>query len=149
MTTSLHLCGADDLDRLLPLVEAFHAEHGSGRGGEQLAPGLSALLAGAPQGAIYLLGPRRAPVGYAALGFGWDLAQGGLTATLSEIYVRPAVRGRGIATEAQASLVGTMRKAGVAAFQVALNPTSGSAHNLFKRMGFADAPRASVLTAAL
>ena len=100
MSAHLTLGAPEHLDKLVALVTAFHAEAGIEMSDEQRRRGLAPLLDGIPHGAAYLIGPPRAPIGYVVICFGWSVEFGGLDAIIDEIYVRPAVRGRGIATEA-------------------------------------------------
>lgn len=96
----LHLANAGDIEQLLPLVAAFHAEKDTDTASVDPRDAVLPLLDGSPHGAIWLIGPRRAPVGYVAVSFGWSLEYGGVRAMVDEIYVRHAVRGRGMGFEA-------------------------------------------------
>ena len=73
------------------------------------------LLEGSPHGAVYLIGPARAPIGYAIVSFGWSVEFGGLDGFVDELYLRPAVRRRGIATEALLALGQRLGAAGMTA----------------------------------
>ncbi len=111
---SLHLAQAEDFDRLIALAHAHHEELGQDSTPEALAAALEPLLTGVPHGAAWLIGPRRAPVGYVAVSFGWCIAHGGLEARVDELFIRPAVRGRGMAREALLALGKALRDGGVA-----------------------------------
>ena len=73
MKAALHLAQTPDADRLEALVAACHAETGITQTEEERRAALLPLLEGSPHGAIYLIGPARAPVGYIVLTFGWSL----------------------------------------------------------------------------
>lgn len=115
---SLHLAGEGDADKLLPLVAGFHAEMGFDTDAEAQAAAVAPLLAGSPHGAIWLIGPRRAPVGYIVITFGWSVEFGGLDAFVDELYIRPAVRGRGMGAEALNGIAKAMKDAGVRALHL-------------------------------
>ena len=115
---SLHLATSEDLDRLLPLVAALHAEMHFGTDAEHQNAAVLPLLEGSPHGAIWLIGPRRAPVGYIAVTFGWSIEYGGLDAIVDELYVRPAVRRRGMGFDALDGIAKAMRDAGVKALHL-------------------------------
>lgn len=135
----LHLAGPEDLDRLLPMVAACHGELGLDTSeGERLAA-LSPLLAGSPLGAAYLIGPRRAPVGYLALSFGWSLAHGGVDCALRDIWVRPPVRRRGLATEALSALLPALAEGGVCAISLE-TAASAPESRFYQRLGFRARP---------
>ena len=85
MTAALRLARPDDLDRLMTLVSAFHAEEGIEQDADQLREALLPLLEGIPHGCIYLIGPGRAPLGYIILTFGWSVEFGGMDGFVDEI----------------------------------------------------------------
>ncbi|MBE9638088.1 GNAT family N-acetyltransferase [Salipiger mangrovisoli] len=115
---SLHLAGADDLERLLPMVVSLQAERQQQPDEALITAALTPLLEGAPQGAAWLIGPRKAPVGYVVVSFGWSLESGGMTGTIDQIYIRPAVRSRGMGSEALFQLTQALRQGGVTALQM-------------------------------
>ena len=90
---SLHLATPDDAEKLLPLVAAFHNEAKYDTDLEHRSQAIAPLLEGIPHGAIWLIGPRKAPVGYIVVTFGWSVEFGGLDAIVDEIYIRPACAG--------------------------------------------------------
>ncbi|MGJ8618384.1 MAG: GNAT family N-acetyltransferase, partial [Sulfitobacter sp.] len=104
MSAALTLAKPEHLDRLIALVTAFHAEEGIEMKDEARGAGVAPLLDGIPHGAAYLIGPPRAPIGYIVITFGWSVEFGGLDAIIDELYIRPGVRGRGIASEALIAL---------------------------------------------
>lgn len=133
---SLHLAGEADADRLLPLVAAFHTEMGYGTDTDHRATAISPLLQGSPHGAAWLIGPRRAPVGYIVLTFGWSVEFGGLDAIVDELYVRPAVRGRGMGLEALDGIAKAMREAGVRALHLEVDREDERAQRFYGRARF-------------
>lgn len=136
MSTALHLAKPDDLDRLAALVTAFHAEEGLESTDETRRAAIAPLLDGIPHGAAYLIGPSRAPMGYVIVTFGWSLEMGGMDAFVDEIYLRPAVRGRGIASEILISLPKALAQAGVRALHLEVDRDNEAAARLYTRAGF-------------
>ena len=132
----LHIAGPDDLERLLPMVAGFQDHIGQPRNAEALEQALSPLLEGTPLGVVYLIGPRRAPVGYIALSFGWSIGFGGLEARISQFWVRTAVRGRGMGGDVLLALVPALAKHGLAAISLELPESDVRAQNLYLRRGF-------------
>ncbi|MFX0541137.1 GNAT family N-acetyltransferase [Roseovarius sp. S4756] len=134
--TALTLAKPDDIDRLMPLVTAFHAEEGitldEGRRREAILP----LLEGSPHGAIYIVGPPRAPIGYAAVSFGWSLEYGGLDGFIDEIYIRPGVRGRGIGSEVLNALPKALGAAGMKAIHLEVHEKNAKARTLYTALHF-------------
>lgn len=136
MSAALHLAGPADLDRLCALVAAFHAEEGLDSDEAQRRDALAPLLEGIPHGAAYLIGPARAPVGYLVVSFGWSVEFGGLDAMIDELYIRPPVRGRGIATEVLAALPRALAAGGVRAMHLEVDRENETAARLYGRVGF-------------
>jgi len=135
MSARLTLCGPDALDRIDPMVAAFHAEMGYESAPEHRRAAIAPLLDGSPYGAVYLIGPSRAPVGYLVVTFSWSIEFGGMEALLDEIWIRPAVRGRGMAPEAVEALLKALGSAGIVA--VSLEAEHGSkAARLYQRLRF-------------
>ncbi len=136
MSAALHLAGPEDLDRLAALVADFHAEEGLPGSDATRRAALSPLVEGIPHGAAYLIGPARAPIGYVIVTFGWSVEFGGLDAIIDEIYLRRAVRNRGIASEALISLPRALARAGVKALHLEVDRENASARKLYARAGF-------------
>lgn len=136
MTTAIHLCTPDDEAALVALVARFHDEFARGVDPVKRAAAIAPLLEGSPYGAAYLLGPRNAPVGYILVTFGWSVELGGMKSWIDEIYVRPNVRGRGIATEVLSAIARMLKSAGVSVIDIEIDRAETDADRLFARAGF-------------
>lgn len=136
MSAALHLARPDDINRVLALVAAFHAEQGIESTDEARHAALMPLLEGIPHGCIYLIGPARAPLGYVVVTFGWSVEFGGMDAFVDEIYIRPAVRGRGIASEVLIELPKALAAAGLTALHLEVDRENETAQRLYTRTGF-------------
>lgn len=134
--TALTLARPDDLERLLPLVAACHAETGIAQEASLRRSALLPLLEGSPHGAIYLVGPARAPIGYVVLSFGWSVEFAGRDGYVDELYIRPAVRGRGIATEVMSALPRTLAAAGLRALHLEVRQDAARTRRLYERLGY-------------
>ena len=137
MSAALTLATPEHLDKLTALVEAFHAEADIASSPEMRAAGVAPLLDGVPHGCAYLIGPPRAPIGYIVICFGWSVEFGGLDAIVDELYIRPGVRGRGIATEALIALPNALSGAGLRAIHLEVDKDNAAAIKLYRRAGFA------------
>ncbi|MDA7424590.1 GNAT family N-acetyltransferase [Thalassococcus lentus] len=133
---ALHLATLDDLDKLEPLVTAFHSEQGFDTAEGHAAQAIAPLLEGSPHGAIWLIGPRRAPVGYIAITFGWSLEFGGLDAIVDELYIRPAVRRRGMGFEALNGVSRALKEAGVRALHLEARRSDARLQEFYRRARF-------------
>ncbi len=137
MTQVLHLATTDDLDRLEKLVAAYHAHEGIETDEAHRRAAIEPLLEGSPHGAVWLIGPQMAPVGYIAVSFGWSIELGGLDGVLDEFWIREKVRRRGMGTEALTALQKALRNAGVKALSLEVATGNDTATRLYERAGFA------------
>lgn len=145
----LRLASTDDLDRLVGLVARYHAHEGIDQDEETRRTALLPLLQGSPHGAVWLIGPRSAPVGYIAVSFGWSIELGGLDAMVDEFFVRDRVRGRGMGSEALASLARALSEQGVCALSLEVATENDAAKRLYGRLGFASRDRYHLMTRLL
>ena len=136
MSQLLHLAAPADMDRLLPMVAAYHAFEGIESDDAHREAALRPLLEGSPHGAIWLIGPKIAPVGYVCVSFGWSLELGGLDGMIDEFWIREKVRGRGMGSEALAALQKALRDAGVRALSLEVAGDNDSATRIYGRAGF-------------
>lgn len=136
MSAALHLAKPGDLDKVLTLVAAFHAEAGITLTETARRDAVLPLLEGIPHGCLYLIGPARAPLGYVMISFGWSVEFGGMDGFVDEIYVRPTVRRRGIAGEILLELPRALAAAGLKALHLEVATGNGAARDLYRRAGF-------------
>lgn len=138
MSAALTLAKPEHLDKVVALCGAFHAEEGITQTDEARTNALMPLLEGQPYGVVYLIGPPRAPIGYMVICFGWSVEFGGLDAIIDELYIRPGVRGRGIATEALISVPRALSEGGLRAIHLEVDRDNTKAMQLYKRAGFVE-----------
>ena len=141
MSQILHLAVPSDLERLMTMVEAYHAEEGIDVDARHREAALLPLLEGSPHGAVWLIGPRMSPVGYVAACFGWSIELGGMDGFIDEIWIREKVRGRGMGAEALSALQSALKEAGVRALHLELSE-GNRAERLYRRAGFRRRPHA-------
>ena len=136
MTKILHLATSDEIERLLPMVAAYHAFEGIETDDAQRRAAVEPLLSGSPHGAIWMVGPKMAPVGYIAVSFGWSIEMGGLDGFIDEFWIREKVRGRGMGSEALAGLQAMLRDAGVLALHLEVSVENERAARIYASAGF-------------
>lgn len=136
MSAALHLAGPDDLAALLPMVSAYHAYDGIDCDEAHREAALSPLLEGSPLGCIYLIGPRRAPVGYIVITFGWSIEFGGMEGFIDEFFIRENVRGRGMGQEVLNKLIPQLEAAGLTALHLEASKDRPRLQKLYARAGF-------------
>ncbi|SFR03758.1 GNAT family N-acetyltransferase [Poseidonocella sedimentorum] len=118
------------------MVSAMHDEVGIASDPAHRQAALEPLLNGSPHGAIWLIGPRRAPVGYIVVSFGWSIEFGGLDGIIDELFIRRAVRRRGMASDALAALTQALTGSGLTALHLEVDLTDATASRLYTRAGF-------------
>ena len=134
MTAALTLACANDAEKLLDLMGRYHAEAELTYDDDHRALAVVPLLGDSPLGAVWLVGPARAPLGYVTMTFGWSIDKGGMTATLAEAFIRPSVRSRGIGTEALHAIMVQLSKAGIKAFLAAPQAEAARAIRFCERL---------------
>lgn len=136
MTTAIHLAGPDDAANLQALMQRSHAEralpHDDAHRDSVTAP----LLAGSPLGAVWLIGPARAPLGYVLISFGWSVDPGGMIGWVEDIYIRPSVRRRGIGTEVLHALSVTLHRADLRALHMRITHGDDALSRFCAKAGF-------------
>lgn len=147
--TALHLARPEDIDRLLPMITAFHAEQGIDTTDATRRAGLEPLLDGSPHGVAYLIGPQRAPIGYVIISFGWALEFGGMDGFVDEIFIRPGVRGRGIGSEVLTSLPKALAGAGLKALHLEVKKEDNQTRRFYSRLRFQDRESYMLMTLRL
>lgn len=136
MSAVLTLAKPEHLEKLIAMVTAFHEEAGINLSDQARRNGVAPLLDGIPHGVAYLVGPPRSPIGYIIVTFGWSLEFGGMDGFIDEFYVRPGVRGRGIASETLQTLPRALGDAGLTALHLEVDMTNDTARRLYTRAGF-------------
>lgn len=149
MSAALHLARPEHLEKLLAMVEAFHAEEGLETSPEHRRAGIEPLLEGIPYGAVYIIGPTRAPIGYIVVTFGWSVEFGGMDGFVDELYIRPPVRGRGLASEVLIELPKTLAQAGIKALHLEVDRDNAQAQRLYQRTRFQPRDRYMLMTKVL
>jgi ribosomal protein S18 acetylase RimI-like enzyme len=149
MSANLTLARPEDLEKVVSLVERFHEEMKIDQTADRRRESLVPLLAGSPHGAVYLIGPRAAALGYIVVTFGWSIEFGGLDAILDELYIRPNIRGRGIASEALLALSKALGSAGVKALHLEVDREDDSTRRLYTRAKFEERDRYMLMSRVL
>lgn len=145
MSTAINLGGPADDERLLSLMARYHEERGLPYDDAHRANVAAPLLEGSPLGAVWLIGPQRAPLGYVLVTFGWSVRLGGMIGWVDEIFIRPSVRSRGIGTEVLHAVAVSLGSVGVRALQVKVDDDPRLA-KFCKKVGFDGAVDQRIMT---
>lgn len=125
-----------DIDGLLRLMEAFNAGEGIPWKPARTREALLKLFSAPDLGFVVLMEGASTPSAYAVITYNFDLEFGGLDCMLTEIFVSPALRGRGVAGKLLEQAEAFAKQGGAAAMSLAVRPENRSARQLYERRGF-------------
>lgn len=146
MSAAVNLATEDSADLCLALMAKHHAEQDFPYDDAHRHAVAVPLLAGSPLGAIWLIGPARAPLGYIMVTFAWSVEAGGMVGWISEIYMRPSVRKRGIGTETLHAIAVALRAGGIKALHADIGTADNPLTHFWQRVGFRPDTSRNVMT---
>ena len=126
-----------DIERLLPLVAAYHAFEAIRSRPEDDAAAVRTLLADPRLGEIWTVELAGSLVGYVAVCLGFSLEFGGRDAFVDELYLEPRARGRGIGRHVLETIAEAMQRAGIRALHLEVDRGNLRAQRLYAGAGFA------------
>lgn len=140
MTFALRVATAADVPALVPRSRALQDHEGIEISTPALEAALREMLADPELGVVFVIEDDGATVGYAFLGYSFDLEFAGREAWLTELFIDDSVRGRGAGTFALAALEPELRARGVHAYHLQVR-ADNPALRLYERAGFKQVPR--------
>jgi ribosomal protein S18 acetylase RimI-like enzyme len=129
------LASRRDLHHLLCLVRAYHRFEGI-RVRQSSAAALRQLVTTPALGRAWIVRDRGRAVGYAILTFNFDVEFGGLEGILTDLYLRPGYRGRGLGRRLVDIASGYCRSRGVEAIELQVAANNEAAQAFYRRLGF-------------
>jgi len=133
----MRLAGAEDLERLLELMDGFYAESGYALDRAHAADAFAALLADPRLGRVWLIEQGTSDVvGYVVVTFAFAMDYGGLIAIVDDLYVRPAARAAGLGTAALTAVREVYAELGKRAMRVEVGRDNAVARSVYGRVGF-------------
>lgn len=132
-----------DVPALLPMMARFNHGEGIPWRPRRVIPALRHLL-GHPRLGSVLVAEGSAPprlIGYAVATYNYDLEFAGPDAFVTEIYVRPGHRGRGLGRRLLEATAGQVSAGGARALHLLVKPGNRHARLLYERSGFEVVPR--------
>jgi ribosomal protein S18 acetylase RimI-like enzyme len=133
-----------DLPALIEMIRDFFAWEHIPFEGAELEPALRKLLCSGDLGHAWLLEIDGETVGYAIVTFGFDLEFNGRDAFLTDLYLKPTWRDRGLGQRALSLIVNQAKHAGVHALHLLVDPTNERARRLYERSGFEPSHRVAM-----
>lgn len=127
-----------DVSAVLALMRDFYAEEHLVFDEIVTPRAVHELLAEPALGTLLLFTHAGSVIGYLVLTHGFSLEFHGRYALLDELYLTPAVRGRGWGRHALAVAATTARTAGVACLRLEVNHASLRARSVYLKSGYQD-----------
>ena len=129
-----------DLETLLTLARAFHAEDGHALS-QAGAGALAAVAGGEPLARCWLVRQGGVAVGYVVLSLGFSIEHGGRDGFIDDLYLVPAVRGIGLGRALLAFAVAEAERLGILVLHLEVEAGNDRALDLYRRNGFAESGR--------
>ena len=135
---TVRLAQPEDIPRLVALMGEFYAESGYPLPVEAATRAFATLLGDPRLGRVWLVEADGEPAGHAVLTVSFSMEYGGLRGFVDDLFVRPAFRGRGLASAALAELRRAAEEVGVRALLVEVGPDNDTAQRVYRRLGLED-----------
>lgn len=148
MTVALRQASAHDLADLLELMHEFYAEAGYPLDPERARAAFLPLLGSGQLGQVWLAEFEGQVAGHLVLTFCYSMEYGGRSAFVDDLFVRPALRNRGVGRALVAHARAICEKLGVRAMHLEVARTNGAAQAIYRGVGF-DSTDRELLTLAL
>jgi ribosomal protein S18 acetylase RimI-like enzyme len=141
MESEFRVASGVDLETLLSFARAFYAHERIAFDEAKARAAFKLLLEDPKLGRVWVILADRAPVGYAAVTFGFSIEYGGPDAMLDEIYVQESHRHRGLGGQALRLAVDACRELGIQALHLEVERSNTSAQAFYRAHGFIDHDR--------
>ena len=132
---------SEEVDTLVDFVGRYYAFDGIPFHPFDVRRSLLQLVGDPRLGKAFILQVNGISAGYAILTIGFDHEVGGRIGTITDFYLDPAFRRRGIGTETLARLEKEAIKLGLEALELQVVNDNGPARGLYRKMGFQAADR--------
>jgi GNAT superfamily N-acetyltransferase len=131
-----------DLEAVVALLVVQLREHHVDTPAADIARATRHVLDHPERGRLVVAVDDGRPVGVAALSFVWPIEHGDRSTWLEELYVTPAVRGRGIGTRLLRAALRLAAESGAVAVDLEVDADHERVAGLYRREGFRPLPRA-------
>jgi len=126
----------DDVGALLDMMEPFNAFERIPWTRDTAEEPLRTLLSDRSLGVVGIVEEESKPAGYFVVTWNYDLEWNGRDAFLTELFLVPEARGRGLGRKALAEAEVFARKYGAHALHLVVRPENERAHGLYLRAGY-------------
>jgi ribosomal protein S18 acetylase RimI-like enzyme len=138
LAIEIAVASREDEADIMPLMIAFNDAEGIVWRPTVMVPALRRLLNDGLIGTLLIArdADSGVPVGYALATFGFDIEFGGRDAFITELFVAPQARGRGVGRALLDATVRELRTQGIEAIHLMVRPENEQAKSLYERVGF-------------
>ena len=140
-TLILREANSDEVDTLVDFVGRYFAFDGIPFHPFDVRRSLLELISDPRLGKAWILQVNGSSAGYAILTFGFDHEVGGRIGTITDFYLDPAFRRRGIGTETLERIEKEAVRLGLEALELQVENDNDEAKGLYRKMGFQPADR--------
>jgi ribosomal protein S18 acetylase RimI-like enzyme len=130
-----------DVEVLRNLVKQYYEFDQIPYAPAEIESGLQVLLTDGSLGQAWLVLNGTTPVGYVIFTYGFDVEFGGRLATITDLYLEPGHRGRGIGGKVLQHVEAFCRSLGLRGLELQVETDNAEARALYKKFGFQPADR--------
>jgi ribosomal protein S18 acetylase RimI-like enzyme len=131
----------DDATTVRDLVRKYYEYDGIQFDENDLRTGLADLLDDSSLGQVWLVLSAKQAIGYVIFTYGFDIEFGGRLATITDLYLEPEHRGRGIGFRLLEHVEEFCRSNGLRGLELQVETDNTEARGLYTKFGFTGAER--------
>ncbi len=136
--TTYQIATLDDVETLLPLVQAFHEYEELPFDRTLDRHALEQLLKNETIGKVWIIYDSDIAIGYVIVTFAYTLEYRGYEACIDEFYVRPAYRGQGIGTQTLQFVESYCQLHNINAISLEVAEDNNRAQRIYRKAGYDD-----------
>jgi GNAT superfamily N-acetyltransferase len=136
MRSEIRIASIEDLEIILPLVQAFHEFETLHITDEQRKDSLTTLLGNVEFGGVWLIYSDNQAVGYIALCTSYSIEFSGKDAFIDEFYIKPEFRGKGLGRQTLEFIKNAAKDLNIRAIHLEVARANTNAHRLYSRSNF-------------
>lgn len=125
-----------DLKTLSALIRRYYLFDHTAFDSNAVHAGLKAMLRDKSVGQAFLIASEAKPIGYAILTYGFDLEFGGRTALMTDLFLEPEFRRRGLGKKTLLFLEQFCRSNKIGALELQVERTNRAAQAFYQRLHF-------------
>ena len=124
------------IERLLPLIEAYYTHDSIPFKRERIQPVLDELLRTPTKGFAWLIQQHSLDVGYVIVTIGFDVEFGGPIAVITDLYIAPDFRAQGLGRAVMQRIEQACRERQLTALELQVSVGNTRAQSFYERLGF-------------